>query len=378
VTTIELRPEVSHIGKLSSRSVFSVLICLLVFGSSSSDGRQKDYYFYKPTQTLGSDATFSPFSLLLNGSFDAMRIGGKRAHDLSSYDWGTDFRNVWNNVTNPIESARAYGWENFRRQELFNFSFNRSELQFIPNVADHVIGYGMQYVKVTEWYDYHGYPLPPVWGITTSLVYQYVNEMIQNGGLMFTNVDCVADYDIFNVLGYVLFSFDGVKRFFSKTLQLNDWSLQPLYVPRNYHVENVGQQFMMRYTLPFAENYAPFICWGVNSVVGMSYKYDDANRISVGVGQAVAGTTLNCRGEFRSNTPNLDGAIGIFWDNDGSLLAGLYLTGRSSLNAQLNVYPGLVEFHGIRPGCYLGVGEREGLVFGVTFMDIPISLGVER
>jgi len=76
-------------------------------------------------------------------------------------------------------------------------------------------------------------------------------------------------------------------------MQLNDWSLQPLYVPRNYHIENVGQQFMMRYTLPFAEDYAPFICWGVNSVVGISYKYDDANRISVGVGQAVAGTTLN-------------------------------------------------------------------------------------
>lgn len=360
------------------RSVFLMLIGFLVLAPSPSSGRQKEYYFYKPAQTRGSDASFSPFTLLLNGSFDAMRIGSKRAHDLSSYDWKTDFQNVWNNITHPIESARAYGWENFRRQELFNFSLNRNELQFIPNVADHVIGYGMQYVKVTEWYDYHGYPLPVLWGIATSLVYQYVNEMMQNGGIMFTNVDCVADYDIFNVLGYALFSFDDVKRFFSKTMQLNDWSLQPLYVPRNYHIENVGQQFMMRYTLPFAEDYAPFICWGVNSVVGISYKYDDANRISVGVGQAVAGTTLNCRGDFRSNTPNLDRAVGLFWDNDGSLLAGLFVTGSTSLNVQLNVYPGLVEFHGIRPGCYIGAGEREGLVLGVTFMNIPVSLGIER
>jgi hypothetical protein len=329
-------------------------------------------------QTRGSDATFSPFTLLLNGSFDAMRIGTKEVHDLTSYKWKTDFQNVWNNVTHPIQSIRAFGWENFRRQELFNFSFKKSELQFIPNFADHVIGYGMQYVKVTEWFDYHGYPSPLLWGLATSLVYQYVNEMVQNGGLVFTNVDCVADFDIFNVLGYALFSVDGVKRFFSDRLQLNDWSLQPLYIMRNYHIENAGQQFLMRYTLPFAEDYAPFICWGVNSVVGVSYKYDKAKSISVGVGQRVVGMTPNLRGDFISNTPRLDGALGFFWDENGSLLAGLYLTGPKSLNAQLNIYPGLTEFHGIRPGCYIGAGKREGLVVGLTFMNIPISLGFER
>ncbi len=343
-----------------------------------SSAQQQHYYFYKPAQTRGSDAAFSPLTLLLNGSFDAMRIATHEEHDLTSYKWKNDFQNVWNNISNPIATVRAFGWGNFRRQELFNLSFNINDLQFIPNIADHVIGYGMQYVKVTEWYDAHGYPQPVLWGIGTSLVYQYVNEMVQNGGLIYANVDCVADYDIFNVLGFALFSIDGVKKFFAESVQLNDWSLQPLYVPRNHHLENVGQEFVLRYKLPFMERYAPFVCWGVNSVVGLSYRYDDENSVSFGIGRAVVGMTRIERDMFISTTPKLDGAVGIFWDNDGSLLAGLVVRGSTSLNAQLNVYPGLVEFGGIRPGCYIGMGEKEGLVLSVTFKGMPISLGIER
>jgi hypothetical protein len=354
------------------------LFCGLSIGSSSSSGQTQHYFFYKPAQTRGSDAAFNPVTLLLNGSFDAMRIASDRGHDLTTYSWHNDFRNVWNNITNPVARVRAFGWDNFRREELFNFSFDINDLQFIPNITDHVIGYGMQYAKVTEWYEDHGYPQPLLWGIGTSLVYQYVNEMVQNGGFINTNVDCVADYDIFNILGYALFSFDGVKKFFSETVQLNDWSLQPLYVPRNYHLENAGQEFVLRYKLPFADRYAPFVCWGVNSVVGVSYRYDKENSLSLGIGQTVADMTRIYRDVFISTTPKLDPALGIYWDNDGSLLAGLVVSGSTSFNAQLNVYPGLVEVGGIHPGCYVGIGKKEGLIVGVTFKGIPISLGFER
>lgn len=358
-------------------SAISAFLCLVLLSASSATPQGKQYYFYKPGQTQGSDATFSPFNLLLNGSFDAMRIGTQSTHDVSLYNWKNDAQNIWNNITHPVENIRAYGWDRFRRQELFNLSFDINELQFIPNLADHTIGYGMLYAKATEWYDAHGYPLPVVWAVGTSLAYQYVNEMMQNGGTIYVNVDCIADYDIFNVLGYALFSFDGVKKFFSENVQLNDWSLQPLYVPWNHHLENVGQEFLLRYRLPFADQYAPFICWGVNSVAGLSYRYDNTNNISLGVGQAVVGMTANKRGEYISSTPQLERALGIYWDNDGSLLAGLVVRGQSSINVELNIYPGLFEFHGIKPGFYLGAGGNEGLVAGVTFMNFPISLGFE-
>lgn len=363
---------------MKGASSVAAILSLVILSTSLSTSQEKCYYFYKPSQTRGSDAAFNPLNLLLNGSFDAMRIGTEGTHDLSGYDWSNDAQNIWSNITDPIGSVRAYGWNDFRRQEIFNLSFNMNDLQFIPNFTDHTLGYGMLYAKVTEWYDAHGYPAPVVWGVGTSLVYQYVNEMMQNGGRINVNVDCVADYDFFNVLGYALFSFDDVKKFFSESVQLNDWSLQPLYVPRNHHLENVGQEFLMRYRLPFADEYAPFVCWGVNSVVGLSYRFDKSNNISLGIGQAVMGMIENHRGDYISSTPRLDRALGLYWDDDGSLLAGLIIRGKSSVNVELNVYPGLFKFHGIQPGCYIGTGEREGLVVGVTFMNIPLSLGVER
>jgi len=60
------------------------------------------------------------------------------------------------------------------------------------------------------------------------------------------------------------------------------------------------------------------------------------------------------------------------------VVAGLIARGRSSYNVQLNVYPGLVTLCGIRPGCYLSFGGREKLVFGITFMSLPVSPGFKR
>ena len=364
--------------KRFSTSVVCGFVCLFLLVQPPLAAQQKRYYFHKPSQTRGSDAAFTPLILLINGSFDALRLSPDAKRDLTVLEWKTDFKNVWKSLTDPVGSVHAYGWENFRRQELLNLSFNVDDLQFIPNFADHIIGYGMQYAKVTEWYDAHGYESPVLLGVATSVVYQLMNEVVQNSATTSVNVDCIADVYIFNTLGFALFSFDDVKRFFSETMQLNDWSLQPLYIPRNHHLENAGQEFVMRYTLPFAERCAPFICWGVNSIAGLSYRYDDANRISVGLGNAITGMTTKYRGEFLSATPNIERAIGLFWDNSGSLLAGLIVSGQESVNAQLNVYPGLLDLYGIRPGCYLGVGGREGLIIGVTFSGLPVSIGIER
>lgn len=61
---------------------------------------------------------------------------------------------------------------------------------------------------------------------------------------------------IFNPLGILLFSYDGVKKFFSETLPLYDWSLQPFFNPFNNHIENVGEQYVLNY--PINEKYTVF------------------------------------------------------------------------------------------------------------------------
>ena len=338
---------------------------------------QEHYYFYRPHQTRGSDAFFTPLNLVLNGSFDAFRTDIGNNRNVRTIPWKLTSSIVWYNLRSPLYHINQYGWKRFWREEFINLSFNIQELQFLPNIGDHTLGYGMLYAKVTEYYDAHGYPAPVLWGVGTSLVFHYVNEMMQSGYEYKTNVDHIADIYVFNTLGLVLFSFDGVKRFFSEDVELLDWSLQPLFVPRNTTLQNVGQEFVLRYRLPWADHLAPFICWGVNSVVGLSYRYDHRQSISLGVGQSVNGMKRQERGEFWRMVPNLDGAVGVFWD-DGSLLAGMIVTGPKVPNVQVNVYPGMVNVAGIQPGLYVGTGERDGFVAGVTFMASPISLGFMR
>lgn len=361
----------------SRRNAAGIVLLMTLLASPSLFGQQQ-YYFYKPDQTRGSDAFFSPLNLLLNGSFDAFRTDPGNDRNLRTRPWALHHSIVWYNVKDPIRRIDQYGWGRTWREEFINLSFDIEELQFLPNIGDHTLGYGMLYAKVTEYYDAHGYPLPVVWGVTTSLVFHYVNEMVQSGYEMKINVDHIADLYVFNTLGFVLFSFDGVKSFFSHDVQLLEWSLQPLLVVRNTTLQNVGQQFVLRYPLPWADRYAPFIYWGVNSVVGVSYRYNDQESIGVGLGQSVNGMERQVRGEFWRSVPRLDGAAGIFWDDDGSLLAGLVLTGPRVPNLQLNVYPGLFEVWGFQPGLYLGVGKRDGFIAGMTFMSLPVSVGFMR
>ncbi len=347
----------------------AVLVC-------SPLAAQERYYFYKPDETRGSDAFFSPLNLLLNGSFDAFRTDPGNDRNLRTRPWALHHSIVWYNVKAPIHRINQYGWGRTWREEFINLSFDLEELQFLPNIGDHTLGYGMLYAKVSEYYDAHGYPAPVVWGVATSLVFHYANEMVQSGYEMKINVDHIADLYVFNTLGFVLFSFDGVKRFFSEDVQLMEWSLQPLLVVRNTTLQNVGQQFVLRYRLPWADRYAPFIYWGVNSVVGLSYRYDGEESIGLGVGQSVNGMERQTRGEFWRSVPRLDGAAGVFWDDGGSLLAGLVLTGPKVPNMQLNVYPGLLDVWGLQPGLYIGAGKRDGFIAGITFMSLPVSIGV--
>jgi hypothetical protein len=357
----------------------AVIVAALVAGISNILPAQDHFYFYHPEQRRGSDAFFSPLNLLLNGSFDALRTDPANNRDLRKMYFTRTSTIVWYNLRDPITRINAYGWGRFWREEFINLSFDIEELQFLPNIGDHTLGYGMLYAKVTEYYRYHGYPAPVVWGVGTSLAFHYVNEMMQAGYELKVNVDHIADMYVFNTLGFVLFSFDGVKRFFSEDVQLLEWSLQPLVVPRNWYLQNVGQQFVLRYPLPWAERYAPFIYWGVNSVVGLSYRYDDRQRISIGVGQSVNGMQRQERGtEFWRMVPKLDGAVGVFWDDGGSLLMGAVITGPKVPNVQLNLYPGLVDLWGIQPGLYLGVGDRDGFIAGVTFMSLPVTVGTMR
>lgn len=351
------------------------LLCAPVLAQENGNPRpQQKYFFFNPKNDFGSDAFFNPLSMVINGSYDIFR-NGAHSKDVLSQPYAIGMRNVWRNISSPLHNIGRYGWDRFTREEIFNLNFSAKEAQFLPNFSDHTIGEGMLYAKTAEWYDYHGYRHPYLWSFVTVSASQFMNEAVENGDYLDTSVDLIADMLIFNTAGFILFSTERGKDFFSRSLPLYDWSLQPILDPSSHFLYNAGEQFVIRHGLPFAPRYSAFIYWGIHAIVGLSYAYDDENNVSVGAGQVVNRVNENRYKGLRFLTPSLDGAIGIFYDRNNSLMTSILLSGPRLPNAQINVYPGLFEVGGIKPGVYLAFGEWDRFVLGVTLAGIPFGLG---
>ncbi|HTR80616.1 MAG TPA: hypothetical protein VMM58_03230 [Bacteroidota bacterium] len=348
-------------------------VAVLVFISTTTAQGQK-YYFYHPNQDYGSEGYYNPITMMINGSYDILR-NGAHSKDVFDQPYFIGMRNVWQNISSPLYNISHYGWGRFDNEELFNLQLNSQTAQFVPNFSDHTLGEGMLYAKTAEWYDYHGFSYPYLWSFVTTSAYQFMNETIENGSYEGTSVDCISDMLIYNTAGFILFSINDVKDFFSSTLPVYDWSLQPVIDPTDGHLFNAGEQFVMKHNIPFVSpKYSAFLYWGIHAIVGMSYAYDDENNISIGAGQVAERINENRYKGLRFLTPTLDGAVGVFYDRNNSLMTSLLLSGPRLPNAQINVYPGLVKWGWFEPGMFLAFGQWDKFVLGVTFANIPFGL----
>lgn len=349
------------------------ILTAILFLSSILCASDHTYYFYNPEQDYGSELRFNPLTLWFNGSFDILRNGG-HTKDIFNQYYKIGCTNVLENITHPIKNINEYGLNDFLHREIFNITTDSYESQFLPNIGLHLIGNGMQYVKLSEWYDYHQYPYPKLLSFATTTTYQLFNEIFENGNFVGTNVDPISDMLIFNPLGMLLFSTTTFKKFFSEKLPLLDWSLQPYYNPNNRFLENAGQQFASKLKLGEKSHYSLFFYWGVLSTGGFSYSLDDERSISFSAGAIVNKVNENRFRNARYMTPDLDYAFGFFYDKNNSLLLSSFLTGPKFYNIRVDIYPGLIEFGDFKPGFFLGIGEMDGLQFGLTCLFLPVGL----
>ena len=342
-----------------------------------------EYFFYNPNTNYGSEKFFHPVNTVINGSYDIIRNGSLKTNDITKIEYSNSIDNIWFNITHPIENIKKFGVDEFMELEIFNLSFDPRKGHFLPNIANHVLGNGMLYVKLEEWYDHNQYPLPRLMSLGTTTFYQVMNEVVEHpSGNQYINVDSISDLLVFNPLGILLFSFDNVKYFFSNTLPIQDWSLQPMYNPWNHTLENTGQNYIMHFPFLSMSNgrIQPFIYWGIHGLAGCSYKTQNETTISIGLGRVVN----RIRNEIRETdylentiffTPDMDGALSIFLSKNNSLLISAMITGPRFYNAQISVYPGIFKIRGFSPGLYCTIGESEGIVLGLSFNNIPLGLG---
>jgi hypothetical protein len=304
------------------RIYFSILslLCLGVFSPGITIAQQP--YFYK-AYDYGSEAIYNPVSVILNGGFDMFQVSHER--DIGKIPFYQSGKNVLKNVFDPIGPVRRYGWWNFIQEQIIPVSVNRDNAQYWPNYTLHLVGGGMEYTKMKEWYQYNGCTYPQFLSIVTLYAYHFINEITENDTHVGDNVDPIADLLIFDVGGIVLFSFDNINSFFSETLNLADWSLQPSFSVRDLHLHNVGQFFSIKWKFPFADRWHLFYYFGTNGLGGVSYKWPDGDALSFGIGMAASDLIL-LKQDSNKKTLDLVWNIGVFYDRNNSLLTSLSIT----------------------------------------------------
>ena len=358
--------------RLQVPSLFFILCCY----SLQSAAQDKKYYFFQPFN-YGSESTFNPVSLIANGGFDELQSYW-RSSSLSEIPWKNGSKNVWYNIIAPLPQISKYGWHDFVFHEIIPRSFNMNDAQYFPNYTLHLIGGGMQYRKVEEWFDYYKYPLPVAWAIITTMGYHYINEILENGDWRGPNTDPIADLLIFDPLGIVLFSFDDVCRFFSSELNLNDWNNQPAFSFGPLGLQNTGQNFVIKYPLSASGKTSLLYHFGAFGELGLSFKTNQEDAISVGVGMTSnnVATSLNSNGAPHF-TITVGPRAGIYWDRNNSLMASIVASDNLHGLVLMNIYPGVFSSTSFSPGFFLLASNGGTFTIGITASFLPLGLSTK-
>jgi hypothetical protein len=330
--------------------------------------KAQEPYFYKG-RNFGSESLYNPLYVILNGSFDILQLDEKH-RKFSEIRFGSGFKNVLKNIGDPFPVISRYKMANFTRDELLPLSLDKEHSQWWPNYELHLVGGGMTYTALKEWYTQNNFPSPVIMSITTLAAYHLLNEAVENEAYVGDNADPISDIYIFDIGGVILFSFDNVNRFFKETLNMADWSLQPSLRLKDMSLQNNGQYFSVKWKLPFSEKWYLFHYFGMNGLAGLSYKYDDGSAISFGAG--MRGKTLYEVDKARHLLSlNLTWNFGVFYDVDNSLMASLMVSGQQKNFIQANVYPGLIKIGKFSPGLW-GICHRDGtIMLGFSTMWTP-------
>lgn len=360
-----------------TRSISNLTIILLVFifriTPLISSERDSTYFFYhgKP---YGSEAVFNPATTILNGGFGILQISN-RSNKITDIDFDNGFRNLTYNLSHPFSAINKYGWRNFWTREVFPTSYKLKEAQYFPNYELHLIGGGATYRMFLEWYRWHGFPHPGVWAVSSWFSYHFLNEVVENNDHQGPNIDPISDMYIFNVAGILLFSSDKISRFFGQTLHLRDWSFMPTYDPGLQSIENIGQNFMIKISLPFWKPWSLMYHFGVHGTWGLSYRREDGRSFSL-TGGLLAKDLIDIDNGtgVRSQTTSLVWTVAMFYDLNNSLLASLVLAGTKGYKVRLNIYPGLIRMGKISPGVFISLREDNQVVTGLHFNFLPFGL----
>lgn len=323
----------------------------------------------------GSQASFNPFFVTVNGAYDMVQTR-TASNRVATLDYRAGFRNVNRNLLNPLDNIERYGWGDFLRNELVPGDPGVENSQWVPNYTLHMVGGGLTYRSLAEWYRHQGASSPRLLAALNCFAYHYVNEAVENGRETGANVDAIADFLIFNPLGILLFDNDAAAGFFGRELHAANWSSLPVLNLGTGQLDNMALSFSFKYFPRESLPLGLFYFTGMNTVLGPTWRYDAEHSLSAGAGVGTVGVyQVDQANGQRKMTAALGRTFGVFWDKNNSLLASLILSDQRLYRARLNVYPlPAMAAWKLKPGFFLGYGRRGEAYLGLSLNWAPMGL----
>jgi hypothetical protein len=329
-------------------------------------------YFYLGLD-YGSQSLYSPLWVFVNRGYDVLQdhIAGRNIFD---QHYRVNTGNVLDNLGHPFASISSLGWKTFLTEEIFPLSFGKHTARWAPNYTLHLIGGGMTYRGLDEWFQDHDVPAPRVFSAVTLMAAALVNESIENKGIVGRNTDALADIYVFDIAGMILFSFDAPNRFFSQQVVISDWSLQPSFTFPKGQLHNQGNYFAAKWSLPFYPRLRLFSYFGEATTGGLSFRLDDQYSVSAAIGGA-ATHILNQSTMQVENVVTFTKTAVAFLDRRESVLASLQITDIDDYFITLNLYPHAVVQRGPAIGMWTVIDKSAHVAIGVSVSRL-LGMGV--
>lgn len=338
--------------------------------SVPADADSGERYFFFGYE-YGSQTLYGPLYVFLNRGYDILQIrpGSRNIFDQT---YVLDAANVVRNLENPFPAINDDGWGKFLREEVFPLSYTSDTARWTPNYTLHLLGGGMEFRALWEWYDDWSVPLPALFSAATILSAALMNETLENKGIRGYNTDAIADIYIFDVGGMLLFSIDAVAKFFSHDVILSDWSLQPAFTAPKFELYNAGNYFALKWPLPFYRPLRLFGYTGLGAWAGLSYEFSNHVSLSVAAGQRSYRIT-NTSVSIVNNVVKFAPSGAIFIDKRESLLASIHVSNVDEHFIQFNLYPNAFFVMDPGFGLFAIVSKTGNVILGI---NLTRSFGV--
>ncbi len=317
-------------------------------------------YFYRGL-SYGSEAFMGPLDVILNKGFALAQID---AVDRRIFEFPYGYESVVHALTHPQEAIdRGGGWWQFIRKEILPLSYKFGDIKWYTNYTGHMIEGGIHWRRLAEWYQARGVPAPRfLAGVTTTMA-AVLNEFYEHPVPVRAGAGAVADLYLFDIAGILLFSSDGVSRFFVRKLHANVWPGQASLTVPSGEVHNNAAYLTFKFPLSVVSNSSVFFWTGIGAGLGMTFHRSGGLDFSFALGHDAKHRFVDQ--ETGEETAELTPSGVLFVDRNGSVLASVHVSQVKHRLLKLNLYPGVIG----------GAGRSFG-AWGVLSHDGKVRLGI--